>query len=255
MLNKFISYLEEQVLNHSIYVWGGQGEQGSAITKAWIRKRETSDENAARAIAFWKKQCEAGYGNVLRAFDCSGLGVYFLLENGLIKSDMTANGFMGKCAKITNDDLRIGDFVFKTNSSGRATHIGYVVDNEQNIVEAKGRDYGVIKLKLSDWDVYGRPPYWTEAEVTKLQGKEPAADKPQGFIFTRVLKYGVRGDDVCELKRLLAAAGFCGLALNNKNYYTQTKNTIKAFQKSKRLAVDGIAGPLTIKALGGRWDS
>ena len=255
MLSKFISYLEEQVRNHSIYVWGAQGEQGRKINEEWIRRRENSTANAARAIAFWRKQVLAGYGDVLRAFDCSGLGVCFLLEHELIKSDMTANGLMGKCTKITKDKLRIGDFVFKTDSSGRATHIGYVVDNELNIIEAKGRDYGVIKSKLSDWSVYGRPPYWTEAEVAKLQGDEPAADKPQGFIFTRDRKYGVRGDDVCELKRLLAAAGFRGLALNNKNYYTQTKNTIKAFQKSKRLAVDGIAGPLTIAALGGRWDA
>ena len=50
--------------------------------------------------------------------------------------------------------------------------------------------------------------------------------------------------DVCELKRLLAAAGF--------PRFTKTQNTIKAFQKSKRLSADGIAGPLTIAALGGR---
>lgn len=36
-LSKFISYLHEQVQNHSIYVWGAQGQQGSAITEAWIK--------------------------------------------------------------------------------------------------------------------------------------------------------------------------------------------------------------------------
>ncbi|MDO4564721.1 MAG: NlpC/P60 family protein, partial [Clostridia bacterium] len=214
-LNKFIAYLHEQVSNHSIYVWGAQGQQGAAVTEAWIKRRETSTANANRAIKYWKKQVEAGYGDILRAFDCSGLGVYFLLENGLIKFDINANGIMGKCKKIAKADLRIGDFVFKTNSSGRATHIGYVADNELNIIEAKGRDYGVTKSALKGWNVYGRPPYWTEAEVAELQGTEaPAEDKPaqdsNGYVFTRLLKFGVRGEDVCELKKLLAAAGFGG---------------------------------------------
>ncbi len=252
-LNSFIAYLHEQVTNHSIYVWGAQGQQGAAITEAWIRKRETTDKNADRAIAFWKKQCAAGYALVLRAFDCSGLGFCFLLENGLIKSDMSANGIMGKCDKITRDKLRIGDFVFKTNSSGRATHIGYIADNDLNVIEAKGRDYGVTKSKLSGWSVYGRPTYWTEAEVAELQGTKPVAEQPQGFLFTRVLKSGMRGEDVCELKRLLAAAGFGGLTPGNKNYYNKTKNTVKAFQKANGLVPDGKAGPLTIAALGGVW--
>jgi len=252
-LSKFIAYLHEQVASHSIYVWGAQGQQGKAITEAWIKRRETSTVNANRAIAFWKKQCAAGYGDVLRAFDCSGLGVYFLLENGLIKSDTNANGFMGRCKKIAKADLRIGDFVFKTNSSGRATHIGYVADNDLNVIEAKGRDYGVIKSPLKGWSVYGRPPYWTEAEVAELQGVEKPTVVPEGFVFTRVLKYGVRGDDVCELKKLLAVAGFGGLSLTNKNFYSSTKKVVKAYQQANGLDVDGKAGKQTITSLKGIW--
>ena len=51
-LSKFIAYLHEQVQNHSIYVWGAQGQQGAAITEAWIKRRETSTTNANRAIKF-----------------------------------------------------------------------------------------------------------------------------------------------------------------------------------------------------------
>lgn len=76
-LKAFIDYLHEQVSNHSIYVWGAQGEDSSTITEKWIRKRENSTANADRAIRFWRKQCEAGYKDRLRAFDCSGLGVWF----------------------------------------------------------------------------------------------------------------------------------------------------------------------------------
>ena len=91
-LKDFIDYLYEQVRNHSIYVWGAQGEDGSTINEACIRKRENTNTNADRAIRFWQKQCEAGYKDRLRAFDCSGLGVCFFLDRGYINSDTTADG-------------------------------------------------------------------------------------------------------------------------------------------------------------------
>lgn len=76
-LDDFNRYLLEQVNNHSIYVWGAQGQNHTIISGSWIRARETSRANAERAIAFWKKQVAAGYGLRLRAFD-SGLPVSFL---------------------------------------------------------------------------------------------------------------------------------------------------------------------------------
>ena len=36
MLSEFIEYLEEQVRNHSIYVWGAQGQTGAQLSEAWI---------------------------------------------------------------------------------------------------------------------------------------------------------------------------------------------------------------------------
>jgi len=78
MLNDFITYLEQEVANHSIYVIGGQGQRGKAVTEKWIRSRESeSKTNADRAVAFWALQVAAGYGEVLGAFDCSGLGMYW----------------------------------------------------------------------------------------------------------------------------------------------------------------------------------
>lgn len=249
-LSDFILYLNEQASNHSIYVWGAQGQQGTDITEAWIRKRETNDKNAERAIAYWKKQCEAGYGDVLRAFDCSGLGVYFLLDRGLICSDMTAHGLMRNCLRIPKRELRTGDFVFRVNLLGKASHIGYVVDRARTVIEAKGRDCGVVKGGFDGrWNVYGRPPYWAEDEVARLE------DAGQhGFTFTRVLKYGVRGEDVCALKRLLVAEGFGGITISNQNFLSATRNTVKRYQQAHGLAVDGKAGRETITSLGGVWN-
>ena len=245
-LKDFIDYLYTQVRNHSIYVWGGQGEDSSIISEAWIRKRENTTANADRAIRYWKKQCEAGYKDRLRAFDCSGLGVCFFLDRGYINGDTTADGLQKMTVPIKANSLRVGDFVFKTNSSGKATHIGYVVDNSLNIVEAKGRDAGVIMSPLSEggWNSYGRCTFWTEVEVVQAQGK---------YQFSRVLKFGSSGDDVCDLKRLLRLNGFDGLTVTNKFFFASTQAVVKAAQKELGLTVDGKAGKQTITALGGVW--
>lgn len=254
-LKEFIEYLEEQVTNHSIYVWGAQGQQGKNITEAWIRKKETSQSDAQRAVSFWRKQCAAGYGNVLRAFDCSGLGMYWLQNvKGILKSDTNANGLYRKCNRISRSDLRPGDFVFNLNSSGKATHIGYVVDAKLSVIEARGRDYGVIKrgLDAHAWNGFGRPPFWAEAEIQELTGgMEQDISKP--FVFTRNLKYGCRGDDVVKLKELLTEKGYGGFIAGNRYFFGKTQRRIKSFQKSRGLAVDGIAGPITIAALGGTY--
>ena len=44
-LRMFLDYLHEQVKNHSIYVWGVWGQQGAAISDAWIKRLESSDVN------------------------------------------------------------------------------------------------------------------------------------------------------------------------------------------------------------------
>ena len=133
-LDSFIKYLEEQAANHSIYVWGAQGQDKDTISEEWIKERETDDKNAARAIATWKKACADGYGDVLRAFDCSGLAMYYLQNvAGIVSSDMSANSLMGKCETIKKTEVRRGDWVFKKYTSGdkkgQAYHIGYVVDD------------------------------------------------------------------------------------------------------------------------------
>lgn len=240
MLNKFISYLEEQVKNHSIYVWGAQGQQGKQITEEWIRKREYNPANAARAISFWKKQVQAGYGDVLQAFDCSGLGVYFLLKEGLVDKDTTANGLFGKCEKITEEKIRPGDFVFRVDNRGRAYHIGYVVDEDRNVIEAQGRDTGVIKSPLKGWNAYGRPPFFI-------------AEKPKNRILKLASPY-LRGDDVEELQTVLKAKGY-SVGKIDGIFGPLADKAVRTFQKDSRLVVDGKAGPKTCKALGLEWSN
>ncbi|MDL2259146.1 S8 family serine peptidase [Eubacteriales bacterium OttesenSCG-928-K08] len=218
-LDQFIAYLEEQVRNHSIYVWGAQGETAPKITAEWIRSKEKSSAYAKKACTYWLAQVVAGYGDVLRAFDCSGLGMYWMQNvMGLYTKDMSANSMMGKCTKIERAQLQRGDWVFrvyasdKRDSSGKLTakkgdayHIGYVVDDALNVIEAKGREDGVVKRKLSAsgssyWNAYGRP----EIFVQEVGGSSTVL---------RITSPLMRSSDIQSLQIALNGMGYpCGTA-------------------------------------------
>lgn len=84
-------------------------------------------------------------------------------------------------------------------------------------------------------------------------GQVKSDPEPDGFTFNRILKYGSKGDDVKELKRLLVEAGYSGITPTNPNYKTKTVAVVKRYQKDHGLTVDGKAGPATIESLGGTY--
>lgn len=164
--DEFTEYLKEQVANGSIYVWGAQGQKAPTVCETWIRRMEKAtggteinghyETYAAIAVTAWTHKVREGYGEVLRAFDCSGLGVYFFLKHKLIRYDMNANALMRLCEAAEKAEK--GFWVFRTDGRGRATHIGYMISDKE-LVEAKGRAYGVVKTKYkkSDWNFVGKP--------------------------------------------------------------------------------------------------
>ena len=224
----FTEYLKEQVRNHSIYVWGAQGQKKPTITEAWIRKREKTKRNADRAIAHWKKEVREGYGDVLRAFDCSGLGVYFFLKHNMIDHDVNADGLRKLCKTIERSDVREGDMTFRM-SGGRAVHVGYAIDGDR-VIEAKGRDVGVVESRISGWDRFGRPPLYASREL-------------------RLTYPYMRGDDVRELQRTLKEQGYDPGQIDGI-FGKKTERAVKRFQKASGLKADGIAGKRTFFALG-----
>ena len=246
-LNDFLMFLEEQVKNKSIYIWGAQGQGYPTLTEAWIKAKE-SGSNETNALKTYRRAVAAGMEKLCKAFDCSGLGMYWLIREGLCTYDMTANGMMGKCTLIQVSHLKKGDWVFRVYKSGankgRAYHIGYVVDDDLNVVHAKGRAYGVVKEKFSAtyWNAYGRPSYFKNEIDTAAERAEHAA-------FNRTLKKGMKGDDVRELQKLLNAAGD-NLVVDG-DFGKKTLAAVKDFQKRKSLKVDGIVGEKTIAALTG----
>ncbi len=226
--SEFTEYLREQVRNHSIYVWGAQGQKKPTITAEWIRKREKTKRNADRAIAHWRKEVRLGYGDVLRAFDCSGLGAYFFLKHDLIDHDVNAEGLRSLCRRVDRSEVREGDMAFRMQN-GRAVHVGYVIDRT-HLIEAKGRDDGVVESDLSGFNRFGRPPFFSSRVL-------------------RLTSPYMRGEDVRTLQRALSEQGFDPGQIDGV-YGKKTERAVKRFQRSVGLKADGIAGRRTFTALG-----
>lgn len=62
-------------------------------------------------------------------------------------------------------------------------------------------------------------------------------------------KYGSRGSEVTQIQTKLKRWGYYSGNIDGI-YGTQTVNAVKYFQRKNGLAVDGIAGPNTLKAMG-----
>lgn len=179
-IKAFVKYLKQQVTNHSLYLWGGQGEKvetGGFVNVKHITNAEQTAETAKRVVDKIVDCYKAGYNMAYALFfDCSGLGVYYFLKYGFITSDTTADGLYNLCKKHPEmSELKKGDMVFKSKTSaGKWGHVGYVGDKDADgnliIYEARGRAYGVVCRPLSagDWTGTGRPDFWSK-EVTKAK--------------------------------------------------------------------------------------
>ena len=155
---EFIDYLLSQ--NGMPYVWGAQGVSLTAKNyEAEIRKRETSTKMADCAIAFTKKLLDAKI-TPIRAFDCSGLIMYYVQNISKLSGDLSAKWIYRSCAIKKRSDLVVGDLVFRVGSS--AYHVGAVVEtsNGVKIIESMGRGEGVVVRDINAsgskyWNGYG----------------------------------------------------------------------------------------------------
>ena len=163
-MGEFIEYLKEQI--GEPYVWGGQHTRLTPENYVRViekREAKTGGYNcgptyAEAAIEYCRKKFEDG-ATVLYAYDCSGLGCYWLynLEH-LYKGDVKANTMKSRC-KIVATPPKRGYWLFKCSGS-RATHVAYMVSDTE-LIEARGRKYGVVRRAFNpqsaDWSCWGIP--------------------------------------------------------------------------------------------------
>lgn len=152
-VKEFSKWLKEQV--GMPYLWGGQNESLFDLIRGLAAKKEQSDKNTEKMIAFIEKK----FTKDIRFFDCSGLAVSYLLERKALEYDTTASGLYRLCKPINDSQVEEGDWCFLKDSDGDIYHIGYVVDNGM-VVHAYNQEKGVIMEKRTErkW-IYARPDF------------------------------------------------------------------------------------------------
>lgn len=226
MVNKrevFLGALRGEI-GRGIYVWGGNGEtvSGMADPEGWIKKHETSAQNARRAVALYQKRAAAGVA-CIRAFDCSGLIYWALRQAGLLNRDLNSRGLYARCTAIDKADVRPGDLVFRHNGV-KISHVGVFLGNGQT-VESKDRDDGVVlsRLSASYWNRAGRyldvndaaeqageaaPASERPADPACESPADPACERPAVSRTLTVQTPYLRGDDVRALQQRLTGLGY-----------------------------------------------
>lgn len=231
-LSDFISYLESQV--GQPYLWGGQHTKLTPYTYIdIIERKETSAQNAEDAIAYCKNLFDNG-ASVLYAYDCSGLGMYYLQNvTNTYSHDMSANGMMGECEMA--DEPKRGYWVFRLND-GKATHIGYMVSDTE-VIHAKGRKYGVTneKYKKSYWHTCGIPKC---IDFEEPEPPEPEPPKPTPTIKIKVKGSvrvregnGVLTKKIRTVKNCLLP--YCGQAIESPYWYMTEVDGKEGYISSK----------------------
>lgn len=110
------------------------------------------------------------------------------------------------------------------------------------------RDSHALELGNNHGDIYNWFPRFglnmttVREDVAKLLG-EDEGEKP---VEHKTLRKGMEGDEVKALQQQLIALGYdLGKWGADGDFGSATENAVKAFQKDKGLAVDGIVGPST----------
>ena len=249
-LKKWIDYLYSRV-DIDVYVYGGNGECIVTLFPK-LTSMEKSLNDVDRVLTLLSKRLLNSVQDIfkIRGEDCSGLAIKFLLDNGIIKSDMTANGLWeyivnkkhGK--KISRKNVKAGDYLFQGSDTNK-WHVGYAVDKNYAI-ESKNHDVGVVLTKIDDrgWSYFASPDWYSD---------EP---DPEQYVLSRELYLTepyMRGDDVAELQKRLNELNYnCGEA--DGVFGKKTDIAVKNFQHDKGLKEDGIVGKNTAEALGFIWE-
>lgn len=237
-----ISAAESQI--GSPYVYGTWGQ----LCTVSLRKRYANYNPPQRAITY--KRCPVLNGSQSTcagckcegklAFDCRGFTHWCVLKAGI---DITG-GYVARQWSDNNWDAK-GEIAFIPECvccvfTGDMGHTGLYVGGGR-VLHCSG-EVKDDTLSGRDWQKWAIPKgLYTPEELAKLV---------KGA-FTRMLKKGMKGEDVQTMQVYLNALGYnCGTA--DGIFGNKTVEAVKAFQSAEGLTVDGIAGQQTLDILAAR---
>lgn len=158
--------------------------------------------------------------------------------------DRSANGMHNACetkGEMATMPEVLGLLVFYTN------HVGVYIGGGE-VIEARGRKYGVVKTKLTDrpWTSWGYCPYITY--------EAPEQEKDTVAVELPVLKKGIKSETVWAMQNLLLAAGYemkSGDTVYGADgsFGGATRRAVEKFQVENGLAVTGECDAATWRKL------
>ena len=241
-------------INIDLYVYSGNGElfvnQLPRLTSMELinHTQKQAFDNTQRVLTLLNKRLLQGVDIFdIRGADCGGLAVKFLLDNGIIDGDMTANALYHYTKKngkeIPLSEVRNGDYLFEGDDDNK-WHIGYAV-SETSAIESQNHDVGVVETTIAKrkWKYATRPNWYV------IEPKKP--------ILTRELKLTdpyMRGEDVREAQLLLQAHGYNPGTIDGV-FGKNTEIASKNFKHDKGLKSEtGTIGRKTAEKLGFIWE-
>ena len=254
-LKKWIDYLYSRV-DIDVYVYGGNGECiVTLFPRLTSMEKSLSDVN--RVLTLLNKRLLEKVQDIflIRGEDCSGLAIKFLLDEKIIKSDMTANALWNYIVgtkdtqahgkEVSLNEIIPGDYLFQGTVS-KKHHVGYVVDNNLAI-ESKNHDEGVVITKISErgWNYAARPDWYEEEPIEKpVLSRELYLTDPL-----------IKGTDVKNCQLLLIGKGYNPGKVDGV-FGKNTEIAVKNFQTDAKLDVKrlGVVGKKTAEALGFKWE-
>lgn len=192
----------------------------------------------------------------VKLHDCVGLikGYIWCTDNEDKKpsyigyQDKSANGMRDACKEkgpISSIPELPGVLVFMDH------HVGVYIGNGE-VIEARGHAYGVVKTKLHSrkWTSWGKCPYISYGSATTTEkSKVETNDKKEVAtvnIELLVLRKGENkgNEQIKTLQRLLKSLGFYDMDVDGA-FGNGTKTAVEAFQKARKLGIDGVCGKNT----------
>ena len=237
----FKSYLVSML--GMMYVLGAQGHKFVDLLDRLTSMEKDEIKLVQNVLTLLQKKLKAGVDiNTLLAFDCSGLGMYWLMKNGIFKYDMTAkemyNSIPTKVKSLSS--VKAGDFVF-TDSLG---HVGYAIGDDM-VIEARGTAWGVVMTDLykREWTKAARPDWWVDLDEKPILRRELKLTDPC-----------MRGEDVKTAQALLTEKGYSVGAIDGI-FGKATEFASKNFKQDNGLKYEtGTIGKCTAEKLGFKWE-
>ena len=226
-----------------MYVLGAQGHKFVDLLDRLCAMEKNDYKLVQNVLTLLKKKLDAGVDIMtLLAFDCSGLGMKWLMDNGIFKYDMTAADMYNAIPeKVYNlQSVRAGDFVF-TDSLG---HVGYAIGDDM-VIEARGTAYGVVMTNLfkREWTKIARPDWWIDIDGKPILRRELKLTDPY-----------MKGDDVKEAQTLLVEKGYNPGSIDGV-FGKNTEIASKNFKHDNGLKYEtGTIGKKTAEKLGFIWE-